>query len=300
MVKYSNVMVVLAMISLLFYFFTSVFSILKPTSEVTLEWGYSRTISSYFNLHYIIQQSYLGGIRIVRNTGIFTEAPMYSYCLVIALAVQEFFGTKKRRLKVSILLMAIITTMSATGIIMVCIIIALQYFKNNKKKKSKNLIKEYIKMVFIPVLLIILVSIGTLVIQNKINESSISGNYTSYSTRLDDFRAGYEAWKDYKVIGCGYENYPLVRGYMNSSMRENDMGGTSALMMMLPQGGIYLFLIFLIPLLSSIRYSLVKKKSEIMIMAAVITILYCVTAVNYCCIMIYFLAVGYSYFVNSK
>lgn len=92
--KFSNIVFLLAVISLIFYFLGTITNIIKPTGNVEISWGGIKNINSYFGMHFNIQKQDIFGLDIYRNTGIFTEAPMYSLVLSISLCIELFFKEK--------------------------------------------------------------------------------------------------------------------------------------------------------------------------------------------------------------
>ncbi|ETP70953.1 hypothetical protein UYO_3104 [Lachnospiraceae bacterium JC7] len=106
--KFNNIIFLITVISLLFWLFGTVIGILQPTGVIYTTWT-SNTVSNelkpvktYYDIYYVAQtygmNKALGittNLDIIRNTGFFTEAPMFSFVLVLALLVELF---KKRKL----------------------------------------------------------------------------------------------------------------------------------------------------------------------------------------------------------
>ena len=279
----------MASISVVLYIASSYLNIINPTHYITLEWGYSRIIPSYFGLHYDIQQINIAGLLLNRNTGIFTEAPMYSFCLSIALLVELFIINKKRMINIIILLITIMTTFSTTGIVTALICLCINLIIT----KYQNRLFYVIKFIITPMIIIIAIIISSFFIITKIEESR--NKYQSFAARTDDFRVGYEAWKEHKLIGNGYDRHDITQKYMSYSLRKGDMGGSSGLMMILPQGGLYLTSIYLIPLIISLCYSFKTKKIKNIVFGLIVTFLFIFTQIQYTYIIIYFLAMGWSF-----
>ena len=73
MVKISNVVVVIAVISLFFWMFGSVLQVIKPTGKVLVGWGGEYYKNSYFDIYYETQHLNFLNFNNWRNSGIFTE-----------------------------------------------------------------------------------------------------------------------------------------------------------------------------------------------------------------------------------
>ncbi|MFW2502043.1 hypothetical protein [Clostridium diolis] len=286
--KISNLIVILSFISLIFYIFGSCFKIISPNSETFLNWGVQKYIPSYYGLYYETQATSIKGITVIRNSGMFTEAPMYAFNLCIALIVELFLKEYKNNKRIILLLTTIATTFSTTGIIIMLGLIII----NIKITKSKSWILLLIKRLIFPIIFLAAMSISIFLIGDKINQSQYG--YRSYSVRVDDFKVGIDAWSKHIIIGHGYNRYDLTQQYMSINDRGSDIGGSSSLMKILPEGGLYLLSIYLIPLILALFYGIRNKKNNVLIFAITITILFVFVNIPYTYMMIYILALGWS------
>ncbi|GEO75048.1 hypothetical protein FD30_GL001322 [Levilactobacillus namurensis DSM 19117] len=251
LVKVERVMLILAGISL---FFWGVSELGVPTNMATfITWGNYQQISGYNNVHFIAQgiTKFLG-MTLIRNTGIFVEAPMYSYALTVSFLVLLFIdgGTKKSRiLKAVVLLATIFTTTSTTGVIVSILAIAYYEF----------FIVDRISLVFkVLIILLGLIAVGVLI--KIILLQKLSSNWNSSSSiRMNDLLSGLSAWKNNIVFGNGLENYQILLDYMDPRRLgfNGNMGFSSGLMQVLAYGGIAMGLFYIIP---SIMGMLVSKK----------------------------------------
>ena len=88
---YINIMTLIGMISLFFWLFGSTLGIIKPTRLLFSNWGSTPTpVYSYYGLYFETQ--HINGI--IRNSAVFTEAPMASLNVIIALVFQNLFNKK--------------------------------------------------------------------------------------------------------------------------------------------------------------------------------------------------------------
>ncbi len=288
LLKISNIIVILAAISLIFYFLGSVVHLIYPSNQMYYTWGGDRFIPNYYNIYYETQTIHLSGREFIRNSGIFTEAPMYAFILSIGLMCELFVRKNLNKIAVGILIVTILTTLSTTGIL---IMMSLIFFKIliviSKSKYRKMLFR-----IIIPLLIIIGVVIGGYFLINKIHQGN--GKTGSFSVRMDDFRVGFEAWKSHKLLGWGYNQYDYVRQYMNLVLRGTDIGGSSGLLAVLPEGGLMQLLIYIAPIFLSISYSIKKKNIGYAIVSIILFVLLTVTKIPYRYIVIYFLSIGWS------
>ena len=284
--NFSNIVLFLAIISLIFYFLGTITNIIKPTGNVEISWGGIKTIDSYFGMHFNIQKQDIFGLEIYRNTGIFTEAPMYSLVLSISLCIELFFKEKISKKRIILIFITILTSLSTTGILISMTICFLRYIINMDKVKMIR----YLKILILPIVAVTIILISYNIFNNKMKTSS-------YSTRIDDYIASYKAFKDKPLIGNGFKNDDAIIKYM-SSFRSNNEGLSNSFMVLLAQGGIYMSIIYFIPFINTLYYSIKNKKKNIIILDLLLGVLFLTTIFLYKPLLINFLAMGYA--VNKK
>ncbi|GEQ20888.1 hypothetical protein CBU02nite_13940 [Clostridium butyricum] len=290
LLKISNLIFIISIVSLFFYIFGSVLKVVSANSDILLRWGTDRYVSSYHNLYYETQTINIFGKQIIRNTGIFTEAPMYAFNLCISLSVEVFIRKKQKNKKIIVLLFTILTTFSTTGIVVSLLIISINLINS---RKNYGLLKKMCLYLFVMILMISsMFFINYKVIQSK-------DIYGSYSIRMDDIKVGIEAWKDNIIMGKGYNRYDLVQQYMSINDRGNDIGGSNGIMKILPEGGIYLLSIYIFPLVIALVYSIKYRVKNVIIFETILVILLININVPYRFIMIYFLSLGLSYLFKN-
>ncbi len=244
-----NIILVIAVISLVFWVAGSLLGILHPNGVEYTTWsndGSEVAINKYYNLYFETQVQNFGGVSIVRNSSIFTEAPMASFMFGLALLVELFKKKDTDYKKAVLLIIAVVSTFSTTGYVVVIAAVFMKYLLS----QSHNRVYSVIRMAVIPVALIILVIVADRLLQSKLES-------TSGSTRIDDFSAGFRAWMDHPFMGNGYYNNSYMQ-YM-STYRMKNTGFSNSLMQMLAYGGLYL----LLPFAGSAAYGifkLVRKK----------------------------------------
>ncbi len=244
--KYSDLIFVVACVSLFFWFFGSVMHIISPTGSVLTLWSDNEKgmwVPSYYGVYFETQRLY----GIIRNSGIFTEAPMFNLNLCIALLIELFIRDDIRKIRSIILIVAIVSTLSATGYCIVILAVFLKVLNENKK----NSIGYIIKIAIVPVALIV----GIILVQGLLLDKLSSG---SGMVRLDDFKAGFLAWKESPLFGVGYGNMDAIQKYM-SSFRLYNTGFSNSLMQIIAQGGIALATIYFVFAIRWIKKALVFR-----------------------------------------
>lgn len=118
--KFVKLMKILATISLFFWLFGSLLNIIPATGEIILDWGPIRSIPNYYFSYFETQTATLGSLVYPRNSGIFTEAPMFAAALSLAL-ITEYCLTKTTKTTI-ILIFALLSTGSYTAILILLFI----------------------------------------------------------------------------------------------------------------------------------------------------------------------------------
>lgn len=262
-----NIVVFLAILSLIMFFLGPVTGIIKPSGTILNAWTSNENmknyIESYYNLHYYTQHIIINGNRFIRNSGIFTETPMFSLVLSTALAIELFISEKKSRFKAIILLVTVFTTLSTTGIVVSMFMLFLNYLIKNDKNYLKAL-----KIILFPIFVIVLGYIALYFLRDKLSSSS-------YSLRMDDYIACIKAWLDHPIFGNGMFDTSAIVSYMNSN-RNINYGLSNSFFVLLAEGGIYFTMIYCIPVINAINYSF-KYNKKIFLFIIIMLILFVTT-----------------------
>ena len=278
-----NIMVIIAITSLMFYVLGSLLKLINPTSQVLYRWGSLRNINSYFNLYFETQKETFFNYTVYRNTAIFTEAPMYNLLLLISVLLCLFYKDKKYNKYLLLFIITIITTFSTTGFILTIVMFMIKSILKNDKYSIRK------TMIFLPI--VVLMIILSFNIYNQKSDSR------SYSVRIDDYRASYISWKENIVFGNGYGNNEVFKSNI-SSFRINNTGQSSSIGAILSQGGIYLLMFYLFPvILLLIKY---KENKKIEWTLYVYLILFFTTIFQYTCIQLTISAILYTFCFNKK
>lgn len=157
MKKMDDVILLIAIISLLFWLFGSVMHLVHPNGSVFSYWT-DADAPSYYNLYFETQRGAFFGFDnvIIRNTAIFTEAPMSSLVFSTAFISELFLVKSKQICRHVILLIAIITTFSTSGysvvVLAIAIIAMMKIFGSQNIKLKKAVKKIGVLFIFVSII----------------------------------------------------------------------------------------------------------------------------------------------------
>lgn len=304
--KYCNIMCIIAVISLFFWLFGSILHIIHPTGSFNAYWGTAYSYPSYFNLYFERQYDTVFDIRINRNMGMFLEGPMYSSCLVIAIAIKLFLtedlryyddnDIKRRHSrslkqllypKTLILIIALITTLTTTGYIMLIFMIILTALINKHKNRQIKKLK-YISTAFAAVAAFYL---AHMIFLNK-------STSMSWETRMDDYAAGFTVWKKSFLWGVGFSNWDVIKSYMSLFRRDN-LGFSNGIFVVLVEGGLLLLSVYIFPIITCIYNALKQNKLGLAAFTVVVIIEFVVAVIHYEFLMMLLLALFYAVTICS-
>jgi len=200
---YSKIMFFIAGYSLIAYFlsiaFPSVIRLFPPT--------YYRIGREAYNLGFTIVNLKLDPMR---NMGMFWEPGAYQTYLVFAILIDIFVRKEKQRHTLFIYSLALLTTLSTTGIISGLILFLIYILKKNNKTKS-GLLKVFVSLMAIFTVLLISYSflppalqyatIGKFAVYLNSDQSAI----TSTSVRMDGIIYPLKAFISSPILGVGYD-----------------------------------------------------------------------------------------------
>lgn len=240
MKKFTNLMVIIALVSLIFWLLGSQLHLISPYCKWELDWGDSigmenGYINCYYGVYFETQTINFFGTWIIRNSAIFAEAPMCSIMFSLAFISELFLNDKPKKKQLFILLIATVTTVSTTGILICIAGIFLKYLRNYGLKKSYTVWKVLLQYLIAPIVFIILVFVAYYMVTLKMD------TYSGVS-RLADLINGVHAWSNKPILGYGVGSEPLIEQYGN-------YGFSNSIIPLLTQGGLYLTTIYSIPVM---------------------------------------------------
>lgn len=297
LIKYSNITYVLAVLSLIFYFGGSLFKIIKPNMTILTNWGFERYYSGYYYLFFETQSLWIQSIDMIlpRNSMIFSEAPLAAYCAVIGLFVELYIRKNISFTRVIIYIILLFTITSTTGILCMAILLILRYLKYRYDNKFK--INFFVLLTpFIPIVIYYLFQVFAWMIEEKMGSNS-------GQIRFDDISTGLKAWNDNKLFGTGMGNmqgFSVYRSNLREMVGDYGSGFTSSIFMILGQGGLFLFFLYVLPVLMMFRSIIKKRDFTVLISIIMMTTLLAFTVVPYQLLTVHLLAIAWSYYLHNK
>ena len=272
--KFTKIMFVLAIISMVMWLLCSILLVVNSTGMVPVEWGELIFFKSYYNLYFETQQYDFGSIgQFTRNTGIFVEAPMYNFCLCVALGIELFLNSSKsNKVICTILTICILSTFSTTGQIFLIFVFFVKYFI---LKSDGRLKKLGIMVVFIPVGL----ALSFFIIQTILSEKAKGA---SFKDRKGNIESNIRQWNKSPFLGNGN----------NTARQENN---SNSFFLLLQEGGILMVSFYILALVILPLYKSFKTKNyNFFVFFALIFYLFCITIVLYNYFLILFLSLGFA------
>lgn len=267
--KYTNLVTILAAVSVFCWLAGSILKLFAATGYVVTDWTETgEDIKRYTFLH-IYYETQMLSPHIARNTGIFTEAPMASYTYCLAL-ISELLVTRRRGVKRSaILVIAILTTFSATGYLVIMILTFYAAFlgRDHIRKLPRPVLGV------IAVCSIVLIAGAALVIYNKFI-------WGSGLIRTNDYIVGFHAWVAHPFVGGGFECLEYLQSFM-PKWRAINCGYSNSPLQILGQGGIYLAVPYVYAFARGVWNSLYQKDLDLMMYTAVMMVLMILTTIPY-------------------
>lgn len=237
--KFSTLVYIIGIISLFFWIFGSLLHIIAPSSPVLTSWSGTdsyRAVYTYYNIYYETQSTTLANLLpmgFIRNSAIFTEAPMASLNFSIALMIEKLAARKFSATREFILIILILSTGAFTGIGFLALLYSSLWLKNSSSA-SRN---KKILITFVGLILTLLTvwGIQKLVIQKM--------TVTSGQIRLDDYILMFNVWREHKFLGVGIGNNASIIQNM-SVARAANIGLSNSIGQVLAHGGIYISVLY--------------------------------------------------------
>ncbi len=254
--KYKNLILSISVISLFFWILGSVFNFIEPTGQIYSTWTDNEAqlavFKGYFGIHYETQiADMFDDAGMVRNTSIFTEAPMYSLHLSLALLIELFIGRKISKINALLLVLTIVTTMSSTGYVLSA---GAVFIKLNIFLKDNERMKWFRYITFVLLLIVFINIVWDLFNYRAFTVSGI--------IRADDYLVAIETWISNPILGVGIGNYESIRLNMGA-WRFFNTGYSNSIGIVLAQGGLWIFLPFLYLFYQSIIKNYFKGKYNV-------------------------------------
>ena len=281
LVRYRQIMTVLAAFSILCWLVFSLFKLIPANSLAYTWWngtdGFTR-VKSYYGIYFSPQTIGLFGTRINRNCAVFVEAPIASLHFSFALLAECFLKKKSSVPVMAILIAAIITTFSAAGCIIAAaamVVKLILYILGSEKYRALSGSKKTAIRIIIAALIILAVAAAALIIYGRIGDKS-------WRIRVQDMRATILAWLDKPIYGNGVNNFDAVKMHFGGT-RVNNPGYscTTSLGTILAEGGLMFGVLYIGAVVMAVIRAVRNKEYGNIFFSIFILIIFTVTIVNY-------------------
>lgn len=242
---YGNILLVIAVISLIGWGLGSMLNVLPGRMTISYEWA-DQVLPSYTYGFLYFENPVQSSGTLIRNTGIYAEAPGYSAYLLFAIGLELFAYRRLRKGRFAVLCAALISTFSTKGQIILIAIIILKFVLQVKARNNIILCIKILASGLIVVMGMVL-AIGIL------TEKSTT---SSYIIRMDDLLSLFKAWLSSPLYGVGYGNIEAVQRFQMVT-RSND-GLSMGLAVLLAYGGLWLLILYVGAFICAITRPILK------------------------------------------
>ena len=248
--SYLNVVLIISICSLFFWIFGSLLDVLPGKDTLEYHWANSYLVTFSWKGLYFENPIQNIGQPMVRNMGVFTEAPAYSAQLIYALLIENVLFYEKdsktinskkarhHRIRSTILAVTLISTLSTKGLIALCILILFKVLF----WKCRDAVSLGTKVILATSGLFVATIIGAALVLQKLGTGS-------GAMRVDDVSAYLKTWSENPLFGAGYFNSSAVAKYFLVS--RSSEGLSMGITVMLAWGGIWLMAIYACALIRS-------------------------------------------------
>lgn len=290
--RFVKIVSLIAIVSLIIWFFGPICGIIKPTGSIVFTWGnMAKRASSYFNIQFEtqVEQTVFG---LCRNTAFFTEAPKYGLILSIAYIFNYMLEGDKRI--AMLFFVTIVSTFSFTAIIAIILLHFIEYSMNVGKDVLSQ--KARLRTIIWPIVIGIVLIIAFFLMSNKLDTSSGVG-------RVGDFVVCFSVGLKHPLFGWGFMDNEYLNTVLHTSRLASGVGNTMGLSNSICQifvdGGLYMLLFYLFPLMVLILFG--KKHNKKILSAGLVLLYFFVTTYfAYTGIMFFVLSLGYVFFLYRK
>lgn len=232
--KFYNIVFIIAASSLIIYILYIVLNIIVPPASFPFLRNNWVQYAPSFYLFFYPQG--------IRNCAFFYEAPKFNVILSLALAYSCYIKKEFLTLRNIIILATVVSAQSVTGVLIVLLIfLSKLLFKDDKfSSKDNNLL-----ILIFPAILVMTSIFANDIFLDKLN--SASG-----SERLLDYLIGFKAWLKAPIFGVGIGNNNTIDS-VAAELGRTSLGFSNGLFRILVQGGIYLLILLIFPLIRFIR-----------------------------------------------
>lgn len=283
---FSRIVTIMSFISLFFWVFGSMLHIFSGKT-VYYHWGddYINKGKNYYYL-YFENPVQATSNNIIRNTGVYPEAPGHAVRLVYALCIELFYKTDRSKFRISVLALTMISTLSSKGLIILAYIICVfSFISQNKSNKTSF----YLHFILVIIIVVISGIISISIFDNEMSSKS------SDMIRYDHLVSGFKTWLQYPLFGAGYNNSAALA--LNHIYSITPNGPSMGIATTLGMGGIYIFLFYIASYFVAFRqlnnyFSNIKMR--MLAFGGAVLIDWFISNIGFTSIMISIVCIGYS------
>lgn len=249
--KLSDIVLAVAAVSLVFFLFGTCLGIL-PKQTVSFYWGeQNHTCFTYAHLYYESQTIHFFGHDLVRNCGLFAEAPGFAIFLVVAAAVELLLREHIRPMRCALLIVTSITTFSAKAILLVLLAAIFRFALTDTGHVTLRRLKRFL----LPAVFAVGAAAAVVLLRDKMTSAS-------FYIRTDDLQACLRTWLAHPLFGTGYWNDASVIPYFRYAARYNN-GLSMGFTVLLAQGGVYLTVLYVLPIIQCFARTRSRERSHL-------------------------------------
>lgn len=288
---YINVMCIQSIVSMVLWLLGAILNAIPYSSQVLIDWAGGKIYNSYYGLLYAYQQVSILGHTLYRNCALFCEAPMFQFCLIFSISAMVFLikDTIPEQMfgfKIAILITAVVTSFSTTGMICIVLIFVLNYFIKVGKGDSR-----WMKVAFVAVMIVGFVMIIMLFVGKKSSESWI--------VRTRSMVSYWRIFQEHPYIGVGYLDDTVANQY-SLEMFGQSAGTSNSIPSILGQGGLLFSSIYLVPIVGTFLISLRRKKLSICMFIIVFVVEFIFTTTQSSYTVLFILALLHKYLLFDQ
>lgn len=244
---FTNIMLIICIISLIFYFLSTILHIIPSSGDFTVNWGSVHNITNYFGIYF---ESSRGSLFGYENSAIFTESPVFDALICTATTFHLFYIEEKPSKGKSIIFyLSILTTFGTMGYIYILLsFVGILYIHALNKKTNKHN-----KLILICALLAVLPFASVVVLWILWRKSQTG---YSFLLRSDDLMIALRVLKEHPILGVGFgdNNYFSIYANQNRIHWSATGGGQSSdFAYLIASGGSYFMLFYITSLWKGIK-----------------------------------------------
>ena len=248
--QFYYIVLIYTVLNLVVYSAVALFHLNLPYQVFQNDWLHAH--NNYFYLlydHAGLSGQIFGPFMVSRNEGIFTEPGVFAVLLDLELLIYYFTDFKKQKWHLIIILVALLSTISTTGLGLAILIIGFEALVNNKIRDRFS--KVTIFLIGFTTAFVVIVWL----LDQKLTHAT-----ASFDWRFYDWISGIELFIKKPLLGWGYRNHFIFEQLMLNRYGLA-RGNTNSISSVLYQLGIMGSMIYIVPLLCVNK--MLKKQNRI-------------------------------------